>query len=109
MIEDSWRGGCTLSSVMILAIGLVAAALTIISFVAQVKKILKTRDTSSLSTSMWLLSTTSFAVWVAYGALLRTWPIVVPNAVCCVLAAFILTLKLMPKHKRDRVADALEH
>lgn len=93
---------------MILTIGLVAAALTIISFVAQVRKILNTRDTSGLSTSMWLLSTGSFAVWVVYGVLLRTWPIIVPNAVCCTLAAFILALKLMPQHERERIADAVE-
>jgi len=94
---------------MILAIGLVAAALTVISFIAQVRKILKTRDTRGLSAAMWLVSTTSFAVWVAYGALLRQWPIVVPNAVCCALAAFILALKVMPQHKREQIADAVEH
>jgi len=92
---------------MILAIGLVAAALTIFSFIAQVRKILKTRDTSGISTTMWLVSTTAFAVWVAYGALLREWPIVVPNAVCCVLAAFILALKIMPRRKREKLASVV--
>ena len=93
---------------MILAIGLVAAALTIISFVAQVGKILKTRDTRGVSSAMWMLSVTSFAVWVAYGALLRQWPIVVPNAVCCLLAGFILLLEKKPA-VRERIVQAREN
>ena len=90
-----------------LAIGLVAAALTITSFVAQAWKILKTRDVGSLSTPMWILSTVAFAVWVVYGVLQREWPIIIPNAVCLLLAGFILTLKILPKRKREAVAEAI--
>ena len=64
---------------MLLAIGLGAATLTIASFVAQTRKIVKTRDVSSLSAPMWILSTTAFAVWTLYGALLA-------NGVCLPLA-----------------------
>ena len=92
---------------MTLAIGLFAAALTITSFIAQAWKILRTRDASSLSAPMWILSTVAFAVWTAYGVLLREWPIIIPNAVCLLLAGFILALKLMPRHKRDAIADAV--
>jgi MtN3 and saliva related transmembrane protein len=88
-----------------LAIGLVAAGLTIASFLAQVWKILRTRDTRSLSTPMWLLSTTGFAVWIVFGVMSGSWPIVIPNVVCLALAGFILALKLMPAHQRDKVAD----
>jgi MtN3 and saliva related transmembrane protein len=90
-----------------LAIGLFAAALTIASFLAQTWKILQTRDTKSLSTPMWILSTTAFAIWIVYGVMLGEWPIVIPNVLCFVLAGFILVLKLLPHHKRDAVADAV--
>jgi MtN3 and saliva related transmembrane protein len=90
-----------------LAIGLVAASLTIASFVAQSHKILKTRDVKSLSAPMWALSTAAFALWIVYGVLLGQWPIVIPNAVCFVLAAFILALKLLPARKREMVAEKL--
>jgi MtN3 and saliva related transmembrane protein len=93
---------------MLLAIGLVAAALTISSFIAQTWKIIKTRDVGSLSTPMWILSSTAFAIWVVYGVLGTQWPIIVPNVVCFLLAAFILTLKLLPSQKRERVADKLD-
>jgi MtN3 and saliva related transmembrane protein len=90
-----------------LAIGLFAAALTITSFVAQAWKILRTRDVGSLSKPMWMLSTTAFAVWSIYGILQREWPIIIPNVLCCLLAGFILTLKLLPRRKRDAVAEAI--
>jgi MtN3 and saliva related transmembrane protein len=92
---------------MLLVLGIGAAALTIASFLAQTWKILKTRDTKSLSTPMWILSMTAFAIWVAYGVMLGALPIIIPNALCCVLAGFILTLKLLPARKRDALATKL--
>lgn len=88
-----------------LILGLCAAALTILSFVMQAVKIVRTRDTSSLSTPMWVLSTTAFAVWIGYGIGLGELPIIIPNAVCFVLALVILILKILPRHRRDRVLD----
>ncbi len=93
---------------MTLAFGIIAAALTITSFVAQVGKIVKTRDTKGLSAATWALSTTAFAVWVVYGIATRDWPLIIPNAICGALAAFILVLIALPHHKRDVVADKLE-
>jgi MtN3 and saliva related transmembrane protein len=92
---------------MTLAIGLCAAALTITSFLAQAWKILRTRDVSSLSTPMWILSAVAFAVWTTYGVLLGEWPIIIPNALCLLLSGFILALQVMPPHKRDAIADAV--
>jgi MtN3 and saliva related transmembrane protein len=90
---------------MTLAIGLLAAALTIASFVAQVAKILRTRDTRAISTPMWILSIVAFAGWIVYGVRIAAWPVIVPNAVCLVLAGVILVLKLLPARARERVAD----
>ena len=90
-----------------LAIGLFAAALTIASFVSQAWKILRTREVGSLSTGMWILSTSAFAVWSVYGVLQRQWPIIIPNVLCFLLSGFILTLKLLPRRKREAVAEAI--
>lgn len=92
---------------MTLALGLFAAALTIASFVAQVWKIVRTRDTAALATPTWVLTTVAFAVWTGYGVVRVEWPIILPNAVCFLLAGFILTLKLLPRERRDAVADAI--
>ena len=90
-----------------LAVGLFAAALTITSFLAQAWKILKTREVGSLSTPMWILSAVAFAVWTAYGVLQREWPIIIPNGLCFLLSSFILTLKVLPRRKREAVAEAI--
>jgi len=90
---------------MILVLGLAAAALTITSFLAQTYKILRTRDTSSLATPMWILSTVAFALWILYGIVLGQWPLIVANAICFALCALILVLKVLPRRERDAVLD----
>jgi MtN3 and saliva related transmembrane protein len=89
-------------------LGTVAAALSIVGFVPQAWRIIKTRNTKDLATAMWICSTTAFALWTLYGVALGKLPIIVPNLVCFFLAGFILTMKLLPRRKRDRVADAVE-
>jgi MtN3 and saliva related transmembrane protein len=76
------------------AVGVSAAVLSVASFVPQAWKIWTTRETAGLSTKMCIFNTTAFALWTTYGALERTWPIIVPNAVCFLLAGVILVLKL---------------
>lgn len=92
---------------MTAVIGTIAATLTVISFLPQALRIIRTRDTKGLATSMWIMSTTAFALWVAYGVFLRKLPIIIPNAICFVLAGFILTMKVLPRRKRDAVIDKL--
>jgi len=86
-------------------LGTLAAILTIVGFVPQAWRIIKTRNTKDLATGMWICSTISFALWTAYGAFLGKWPIIIPNAICCVLAGFILTMKLLPHDQREQVAE----
>jgi MtN3 and saliva related transmembrane protein len=42
---------------------------------------------------MYLVTVAGFALWVAYGVMLGSWPLVGSNLVCLALAAWILTLK----------------
>lgn len=79
---------------MKLVISIIAPALTILSYLAQTQKIVRTGDTKSLSTPMWLLSTAAFGMWIVYGFTTGELPIIIPNIVCAVLAAVILGLKL---------------
>lgn len=90
-------------------LGTAAAVLTIVGFVPQAWRIIKTRNTADLATAMWVCSTTAFALWTIYGIALGKLPIVVPNGVCFFLAGFILVMKLLPRRKRERVADAVEN
>jgi MtN3 and saliva related transmembrane protein len=89
-------------------IGFFAAACSVSSFVPQAFKILRTRDTASLSPPMYALTTTGFVLWTAYGIAQGQWPLILTNAVCFIFAAFILLMTLLPSDKKDSVADALD-
>ena len=88
-------------------IGVLAAALSVSSFLPQAWRVIRTRQTKDLATPMWIMNVTAFALWTAYGAIIHSWPIIVPNVICCLLAAFILTMKLVSKPTKERVADAI--
>lgn len=76
------------------------------SFVPQAFKILRTRDTSSLSPPMYALTTTRFLLWTVYGIGQSQWPLIL-NAICLLLAAFTLMMTLSAR-KKEAVAEALD-
>ena len=75
-------------------IGALAACLTTASFVPQAWLSFKTRDVSGVSLSMYSVFSVGVALWLAYGLLLGSWPMVIANAVTLVLALMILGMKL---------------
>ncbi|HEY8707483.1 MAG TPA: SemiSWEET transporter [Burkholderiaceae bacterium] len=81
-------------------LGYAAAALTTTSFVPQAWLTFRSRDVSGISLAMYSAFTFGIALWLAYGVLLRAWPIVIANAVTFVLAAGILTMKLRLGRRR---------
>ncbi len=75
-------------------VGFGAAVLTTISFVPQAWLSFRTRDVSGISLGMYSVFTAGVALWLAYGLLLRAWPIVFANAVTLALALAILGMKI---------------
>ncbi len=75
-------------------VGTGAALCSMTSFVPQVVKIWRERDASSVSLRMYVVTVTGFALWISYGIMLGSWPLVGSNSVCLVLSAAILALKL---------------
>ena len=76
------------------AIGSAAAVLTTASFVPQAWQSFKTRDVSGISLGMYSAFTLGVALWLLYGVLLQSWPLIVANSVTLLLAAAILSMKL---------------
>lgn len=74
-------------------VGVLAGLCSIASFIPQILKILREGDTSAVSLRMYVVTATGFSLWVAYGALLESWPIVVSNSLCLVLSSGVLGLK----------------
>ena len=88
-------------------IGGFAACLSTVSFTPQAWKIIKTRDTSSISVGMYFITVAGFITWLIYGILRSEWPIIASNSICLALSGFILVMKLLPEHKKAAVADAI--
>jgi MtN3 and saliva related transmembrane protein len=89
-------------------VGGIAALLSTISFFPQAAKIIRTRDTSSISTGMYAVTVLGFILWTTYGAMQTAWPIIVSNGICLILSAFILAMKLLPQREKEKVADAVD-
>lgn len=71
-------------------IGNIAALLTTVSFLPQAIKTIKTKDTDSLSFSMYLLFVVGVTLWLVYGLLNNQMPIILGNAITLILAGIIL-------------------
>lgn len=74
-------------------VGTAAAICSMTSFAPQIVKIWRERDASSVSLRMYVVTVTGFALWVGYGVLLKSWPIIGSNIVCLLMSGAILALK----------------
>lgn len=88
--------------------GTLAALCSTISFVPQAWRIVRTRDTAAISPLTYSLTVTGFALWTAYGIGFGEWPLIVTNSICFVLSAFILMMTLLPRAKKEAVADRVD-
>jgi MtN3 and saliva related transmembrane protein len=75
-------------------IGYLAATLTTASFLPQAILTIRTKDTESLSLSMYSLFTLGVFCWLIYGLYLSDKAIIFANAITLVLAASILYFKI---------------
>ncbi len=89
-------------------VGSAATLCSVTSFVPQAWKVIRTRDTESISKRMYVVTVTGFSLWLAYGLMLGQWPLIVTNGICLALSAFILLMKVLPRPRKEAVASALD-
>lgn len=89
---------------MLELVGYLAAFCTSISFLPQAIKVLKTRDTRSLSIVMYSVFTFGVAMWFTYGVLLNNYPMMIANVVTLILASTILIIKIQ-NYSKDKLAN----
>ncbi|MDM9644874.1 SemiSWEET transporter [Rhizobium sp. S163] len=75
-------------------IGYCASICSVVSFLPQALKVIRTKDTEAISTRMYVLTVTGFALWTAFGIMRGELPIILANIICFFLSAFILGAKL---------------
>ena len=92
-------------SLIIESIGSTAALLTTASFVPQVLRTLRTRNTQAISLWMYSMFSAGVALWGIYGLLIDSWPVILANAVTLALALVVLWHKAECVIRERRCTD----
>ena len=75
-------------------IGSAAAITTTLCWVPQAIRVIRTRETAAISLLMYILLSIGISLWLIYGLLIGSAPLIGANGVTLVLALIILTMKL---------------
>lgn len=75
-------------------LGLVAAVCTTFSFLPQAVKIIKTKETGGISLMMYLFLECGLILWLIYGILIKSFPLMLANGIALILSSLILILKI---------------
>jgi len=78
-------------------IGALAGILTTTAFLPQVIKTWKTKQTKDISLGMFAILTIGVVLWLVYGILINSLPVIISNVVTFILALAILILKIRYK------------
>ncbi|MFV0555558.1 MAG: SemiSWEET transporter [Lactovum sp.] len=83
-------------------IGAIAAILTTFSFLPQVIKTIKTKDTQGISLVMYLMQTTGIFLWGVHGYLIKDNALFYANLVTFLLASIVLYYKITEQKRSSR-------
>jgi len=75
-------------------LGYLAACMTTLSFAPQAWLLFRTRNVDGISLGMYSAMTSGVVLWLVYGLLIRSWPLVAANVVTLSLAGSILVMKI---------------
>lgn len=78
-------------------LGLAAGTLTTAAFFPQLLQVLRTRSTHDISLTMYVVINTGILLWLVYGVLVGSLPVILANAVTVCISLTILVLKLRYK------------
>jgi MtN3 and saliva related transmembrane protein len=93
---------------MIDLLGLLAGALTTIAFVPQLLKLYATKSGKDVSARMFLIFSTGVILWLVYGVLIRSAPIIIANSLTLLMSLIILALKIRYSRSQPRIDPATE-
>jgi MtN3 and saliva related transmembrane protein len=75
-------------------VGFIAGFCTTIAFFPQLIKIIRTKEVESISLLMYIIFCTGLALWISYGFLKNSYPIVIANSLTLLISIAIIALKL---------------
>ena len=88
-----FRGAWPVDGAGATLVAMVAGTLSTVSFLPQLLKIWRERDTRSISLRMYCVTVSAFALWLAYGIMIGNTPIMIFNALSLILSGSILIMK----------------
>ena len=78
-------------------LGFVAAVLSAISFLPQLIKIWRFRSVKDISTGMYVIYAISVILWLIYGIIIKSEPLILAEILTLILVSTILVMKYMWK------------
>lgn len=75
-------------------LGYLAAFCTTLAFVPQALKVYKSKHTQDISIGMFSLINIGIVLWLVYGFLITSYPIIIANAVTIIFSMYILITKI---------------
>lgn len=84
------------------AIGFLAGALTTIAFVPQALKMYTTKSGKDVSARMLMIFSAGVVLWLIYGFMIGSLPVILSNVVTLVLSATIIALKIRYSRSNPR-------
>lgn len=85
-------------------VGTVAGLCSTASFVPQVWKSWRAGNTEAISKRMYVVTVSAFSLWIAYGLMIGSAPIIIFNALSLVLSGSVLVMKLRNLRRRREAA-----
>ncbi len=86
-------------------IGMLAGFCTTAAFLPQVIRVWRTRRADDISLGMYLLFVSGTVLWLVYGLLIGSLPVVLYNIITSLLAGAVLLLKLYFERQRRQAAQ----
>jgi MtN3 and saliva related transmembrane protein len=86
-------------------LGLLAGCLTTLSFLPQVWLVWRKKSAGDISLGMYLLLCSGVALWLSYGVLIHSRPVVLANGLTLLLSMAVLLMKLVFDARRQSQAD----
>ena len=68
--------------------------MTTLAYAPQLVRVLRTREVAAISAAMYAVMSAGVALWLAYGLLIGSMPVIVANALTLAFALAILAMKV---------------
>lgn len=78
-------------------VGFAAAVFTTSAFIPQVIKLIKTKKAHDISLLMYSMTTFGIFLWMLYGLMIKSSPVIVANLIAFLLSMTLLMLKIRYK------------